>query len=286
MILRTIFLCVVALNGVLGLDRCALAGGPEPNGQESAVDAAVVARFGKPDSFRDGGKTFEYKLQNGDVISIQADQRGNNLTLSHKLNLARLVGKQVMLSGVYEGPGKLGDFFLVNGAEPIYLRGANHARYGDRVSVTGTLRHYDYIPPTDPTVAAAHEHYYFDKDKVLTVWVSAGPPSWSNYLEKSVTIEGEAENRKMGAYLLMGHGAGIWITGLPQRQWPNEIYSAPYRGKRVRVTGIVAEQDDLPLLIDELEVAKVQGIPVPNGADPKKTGKRYVLKDIVWNVIE
>jgi len=61
-------------------------------------------------------------------------------------------------------------------------------------------------------------------------------------LGQLVTVEGVAQDAKLGAMLLIGGSRTIWIDSLDA--WPPEA-----RGKRVRVTGKLIERSDLPVFV-------------------------------------
>jgi hypothetical protein len=66
-------------------------------------------------------------------------------------------------------------------------------------------------------------------------------------LGHTVTVEGwAAAAQPVGAVLLAdanGTGRLIWLD---RARWPDECYSAPGPGRRVRVTGTVATRSDMP----------------------------------------
>jgi hypothetical protein len=112
----------------------------------------------------------------------------------------------------------------------------------------------------------------------------AWPKDWSQHLGKTITLEGIAENAKLGP-LLSGKDNSIWIDGLDG--WPEGVYQGGNRGKKLRVTGTVIVRDDLPVFVSPKEGAIVpQGIPVPLGTDLKEARKRYLLRDARWVVLE
>src|SRR5690349_6536230 len=66
-------------------------------------------------------------------------------------------------------------------------------------------------------------------------FVSSKPaPSWEAKLGQVVTVEGKAEDAKLGAVLTWASDM-IWIDGL--NAWPGEL-----RGKHVQVTGKVVQR--------------------------------------------
>src|SRR4051812_18782917 len=85
----------------------------------------------------------------------------------------------------------------------------------------------------------------------------AGPSPWESKLDQLVTVEGEAEDAKLGALLVAGSGT-IWVDGI--ESWPLEV-----RGKRVQVTGKVIQRSDLPVFVHQEGEPEMQGIPVPPG---------------------
>ncbi|OHB75181.1 MAG: hypothetical protein A2Z34_01615 [Planctomycetes bacterium RBG_16_59_8] len=115
----------------------------------------------------------------------------------------------------------------------------------------------------------------------------AGRPSGSIVSEanlgKQITVEGWAVNRKGGAQLL-GGGFDLWIAGL--ESWPDGYYTGGDRGKRVKVTGVLAEDHGLPVFVPKKDDPIVQGIPVPEGTDLKKASHRYLVKNAKWELME
>jgi hypothetical protein len=101
-------------------------------------------------------------------------------------------------------------------------------------------------------------------------------------LGKQITVVGRAESSKIGARLA-GDQFVLWIDGLSS--WPIGYYSVGKQGVRIRATGILAEDNDLPVFIQREGDLPVQGIPVPEGTDLKKASHRFVLKKATWEVI-
>ena len=99
---------------------------------------------------------------------------------------------------------------------------------------------------------------------------------------KRITVEGWVVNRKGGAQLV-GTDFKLWIGGLAM--WPNGYYSSGNKGKRVRVTGVLAEDHALPVFIPEEGEPPRQGIPVSEGTDMEKASHRYLLKDAGWELV-
>jgi len=108
--------------------------------------------------------------------------------------------------------------------------------------------------------------------------VASSPISPAN-LGKKVTVEGYAVNRKFGAELV-GEGFSVFIEGLAG--WPEEICAGGERGRKLRVTGLLAEDYGLPVFIPKPNEPLVQGIPVPEGTDLQKARHRFLLKNATW----
>ena len=106
---------------------------------------------------------------------------------------------------------------------------------------------------------------------------------FSDYLGKSITLEGKALNAKMGA-LLKGDDFSIWINELAE--WPQGYYRGGDEGKRVKVRGIVIEKYDLPVFIPKKGDLPRAGMPVPEGTDLKEASRRYLLENAEWEPIE
>jgi hypothetical protein len=92
-------------------------------------------------------------------------------------------------------------------------------------------------------------------------------------LGKTITVEGTAENRKDGA-VLRGEHFELWISGLSG--WPDSDT------KRVRATGVLAEDHGRPVFVRRPDEPIVQGVEVPEGTDLEKASRRWVLKDVRW----
>jgi hypothetical protein len=103
------------------------------------------------------------------------------------------------------------------------------------------------------------------------------PPN-RNCGSKQVTLEGVAESRKLGA-ALRGDGFEVWIDRM--EHWPAEA-----RGRKVRVTGILEERQDLPVYIQKAGESPAAGIPVPEGTDLREASRRYLVRDSKWSVIQ
>ena len=106
---------------------------------------------------------------------------------------------------------------------------------------------------------------------------SADPPDLRDRLGQQVTLDGVAETRKLGA-ALRGNGFDVWIDRL--ERWPAEAL-----GRKVRVTGILEERQDLPVYIPKAGDPPSAGIPVPEGTDLREASRRYLIRDSKWSVI-
>jgi hypothetical protein len=102
--------------------------------------------------------------------------------------------------------------------------------------------------------------------------------SWQSMLGQTVTLEGVAQNAKLGP-LLLGPPADIWIDGMDA--WKTGVV-----GKRVQVTGRVIEKADLPVFEHEEGALEKAGMPVPKGTDLQKASRRFLLTDVQWKLLE
>jgi len=97
---------------------------------------------------------------------------------------------------------------------------------------------------------------------------------WASKLGQTVTVEGEAQDAKLGALLETSQGT-VWIDGM--HSWPHGIM-----GQRVRVTGRVIERGDLPVFVRRKGEPEMQGMPVPAGTDLDAASRRFLLADAQW----
>jgi hypothetical protein len=97
-------------------------------------------------------------------------------------------------------------------------------------------------------------------------------------LGKTVTLEGIAEARKLGA-ALRGENFDVWIDRL--QDWPGN-----YVGRRVRVSGVLEERYDLPVYIQKPGEPVSAGMPVSEGTDLRKASHRYIVRDAKWSLIK
>jgi hypothetical protein len=102
-------------------------------------------------------------------------------------------------------------------------------------------------------------------------------------LGRQITVEGWSVNRKNGAQVV-GVNFGVWIAGLSE--WPPEYYTGGDRGQRVRVTGILAEDEGLPVFIPKKDEDTIQGIPMPEGTDLKSARRRFLLTNATWTLVK
>jgi len=98
----------------------------------------------------------------------------------------------------------------------------------------------------------------------------------SSQVGKTITVEGLAENRKDGA-VLRGDHFELWIVELTG--WPDNA------SKRVRATGVLAEDHGRPVFIRRPDEPIVQGVEVPEGTDTEKASRRWVMKNVRWQWI-
>jgi hypothetical protein len=105
--------------------------------------------------------------------------------------------------------------------------------------------------------------------------------NWDELLGQRVTVEGEAQNWKLGAQV-RGKRAGIWVDGLDG--WPEEYWRGEGTSRRVRVTGTVVQRHDLPVFrkSDFPDGRTPGGIPVGDDVDLHEAAKRYLLEAAVW----
>jgi hypothetical protein len=109
------------------------------------------------------------------------------------------------------------------------------------------------------------------------------PKDWAGLLGQSITVEGTAQNAKLGAVLSDG-GSSIWIDELDS--WPEGFCVGEEPGKRVRVTGTVIERSDLPVFVPKEGEPPRAGIPVAEGTDLEKASRRFLLKDAKWDLVK
>lgn len=94
---------------------------------------------------------------------------------------------------------------------------------------------------------------------------------------QAVSVEGIAEARKLGA-ALRGEGFDVWIDRLAD--WPREL-----AGRKVRVTGILEERNDLPVFVPRPGEAPAAGMPVAEGTNLQQASRRYVIRDAQWSLV-
>jgi hypothetical protein len=117
-------------------------------------------------------------------------------------------------------------------------------------------------------------------DASMSSTTTKAPPSpWQAQLGQVVTLDGVAENAKLGALLLIGGSRTLWIDKLDA--WPPDVH-----GKRVSVTGKLIERADLPVFVHQDGEPEMAGIPVPPGTDVEKASRRLLLTEARWKVIE
>jgi hypothetical protein len=109
----------------------------------------------------------------------------------------------------------------------------------------------------------------------LGVVPASAPEPWEAKVGQTVTIEGVAQDAKLGALVLTGGSRTLWIDGLDA--WPEGM-----RGKRVRVTGKMIQRSDLPVFVEREGEPIMAGIPVPPGSDLEKSRRRFLLTEATW----
>ncbi len=99
---------------------------------------------------------------------------------------------------------------------------------------------------------------------------------WENLVGKEVAILGRAEDAKGGAVIIT-NGSLVWIEDL--NFWPDKFF-----GKKVRVTGIVIQKEDLPVFEIEPGSEQKTGIPVEPGTGIQRASLRYLLGGATWEL--
>jgi hypothetical protein len=107
---------------------------------------------------------------------------------------------------------------------------------------------------------------------------TSAPSPWEAKLGQVVTIDGMAEDLKLGAVLIRP-GDMVWVDGLDA--WPGDL-----RGKHVQVTGKVIQRADLPVFVQQEGEPQMGGIPVRPGTDLEKARQRFLLAEARWQVVE
>jgi hypothetical protein len=102
-------------------------------------------------------------------------------------------------------------------------------------------------------------------------------------LGRRITVRGWAVNRKGGA-ALEGAGFTLWMADLDS--WPDEVCVGGERGKRLRVTGMLAEDHGLPVFIPRTGEPIRAGIPVSEGTDLEAASHRFLLQEAEWEILE
>ncbi len=129
--------------------------------------------------------------------------------------------------------------------------------------------------PSPASVSSADELSDADKQQAA----AAGEVSEAN-VGKTVVLKGWAVDRKGGAVLVTDDDVHVWIDGLTS--WPEGFYRGGDRGKRLRVTGTLAQDHGLPVFVPKEGEPIPQGIPVAEGTDLDEASKRFVLRDAKW----
>jgi hypothetical protein len=96
---------------------------------------------------------------------------------------------------------------------------------------------------------------------------------------KKIDVVGWAQNRKNGA-VLVGDDFDLWIDDL--HSWPDGFYTGGDRGRKLVVSGTLAQDHALPVFVEQPGEPVKQGIPVPEGTDLDAASHRWVLRDATW----
>ena len=91
------------------------------------------------------------------------------------------------------------------------------------------------------------------------------------------TIEGTAQNAKMGAVLVTEQG-NVWVD---LDAWPDDLI-----GKKLRAEGRMITRADVPVVTVVPGDPAVAGVPLEAGQDPAQAGSRSVLSEVTWTVLE
>jgi hypothetical protein len=81
---------------------------------------------------------------------------------------------------------------------------------------------------------------------------------------KTISVEGEAVNQKLGAALVVEGGRELWIAELGH--WPDGYWTMGKPGKRLRVTGVLSEAYDRPVFVGDIARAVKNNDPIPQGS--------------------
>ena len=115
---------------------------------------------------------------------------------------------------------------------------------------------------------------------------SGGCPVKKENLGKQIMIEGWAVNRAKASAQVVGSNFAVWIDEKEFRAWPKNIYSGGDTGKKVRVTGVLAEDHAYPVFVQRKGGPALQGVPVPEGTSMEEASHRWILKQVHWEAIE
>jgi hypothetical protein len=102
------------------------------------------------------------------------------------------------------------------------------------------------------------------------------------HVGQKVTLQGRAENAKLGAILEMESGEIIWMDDM--KSWPNGYYTEE-TSKRVQVTGVLTERYDLPVYNPSDSIIR-QGVEMPEGKGVEESSHRFVITKYTWGEIK
>jgi len=91
------------------------------------------------------------------------------------------------------------------------------------------------------------------------------------------SIEGTAQNAKMGAVLVTDEG-NVWVD---LDAWPDDLI-----GKKLRVEGRMISKSDVPVVVMTPGEPVAAGVPLEAGQDPAQAAARQVLSHATWTLVE
>lgn len=123
-----------------------------------------------------------------------------------------------------------------------------------------------------------------DQDQDQPPLIDQSAPISKANIGKDISVEGWTGHYKNGDGLLLDNGSIVWMDD--SFAWPEEYYSGSDKGKKVKVTGTLAEDYGLPVFIPDENEPIVQGMPVPEGTDLEEASHRFLLENATWELIE
>lgn len=102
---------------------------------------------------------------------------------------------------------------------------------------------------------------------------------------QKVTFVGRPVNLKMGAAIELRNENLIWIQNL--NSWPNRIHANKSISKTLKIEGVLIDMYDLPVLaIHSNKKEKRQGISISDSLITEKSKYRFLLKNVVWDIVK